>query len=104
MEQLRKLCDEEVVVLEHRKDAKVQDNIERCPCLCPILCFRLSDEQAAAPRAKRSKSDEQKEPPVPPAIEHITRHHYEGVLQTQLPLRLADKTVEDIPIEQEDYR
>ena len=41
---------------------------------------------------------------IPPAVEHIARHHNESVLQTQLPLRLADKTVENEPIEQEDYR
>ena len=42
--------------------------------------------------------------PVPTAVEDIAGHHHEGVLQTQLPLRLAKKPVEDEPIEQKHYR
>ena len=98
-----KLCDEKVVILEKREDAQVQDNIERRPCLCLLSCFSLSDEQTAAPRAERGKRDKQQKPPIPPAIEHITRHHNESILQTQLPLRLPDETVKDKPIEQKDY-
>ena len=104
MKQLCKLGDEEVVILEQGKDAKVKHNVERRPCLrlLPGLCF--SDNQPAAPRTERSESNEQQKPPVPPAVKHIACHHYESVLQPQLPLRLADEAVEDKPIEQEHYR
>ena len=44
-----------------------------------------------------------KKTPIPPTVKHIARHHNEGVLQPQLVLRLADKTAEDKPIEQENY-
>ena len=103
MKQLCKLGDEEVVVLEQGKDAKVKHNVERRPCLrlLPGLCF--SDKQTASPRTERGESNEQQKPPVPPSIEHITGHHHKSVLQSQLLLRLADKAVEDEPIEQEDY-
>ena len=103
MEQLREFSDEEVIVFEQRKDAKVQNDIEGCPKLGLLSCFCLSDEQAAAPRAERGEGDEQQESPVPPAVEDVTCHHHEGILQTQLPLRLADKAVEDEPIKQEYY-
>ena len=99
MEQLRELSDEEVVVLEECQNAKVQNDIKGCPKFGLLSCFCLSDEQAAAPRAERGESDEQKEPPVPPSVEDVASHHDEGVLQAQLPLRLADETVEDKPIE-----
>ena len=104
VEYLRKLRDEEVVVLEQCEDAEVQDDIERCPSLCLILCFRFSDEQSATPRTERGKRNKQQKPPVPPAVEHITRHHNESVLHPQLILRLADEAVENKPIEKEDYR
>jgi len=100
---LCKLSDEEVIVFEQRKDAEIQNNVKPHPSLCLFLRFSLSDEQSTTPRAERSESDEQKEPPIPPAIEHITRHYNESVLQPQLVLRLADEAVEDEPIEQEDY-
>ena len=104
MKQLRKLCNEKVVILEQGKDAKVKHNVERRPCLrlLPGLCF--SNKQTASPRTKGCKRDEQQKPPVPPPIKHLTRHHNESVLQTQLPLRLADEAVEDEPIEQKYYR
>ena len=42
--------------------------------------------------------------PVPPTVEHISSHHHEGVLQTQLPLRVANKPIKDKLIEQKHYR
>ena len=104
MKQLCKLGDEEVVVLEQGKDAKVQDDVECRPSLCLLSCFCLSDEQSTTPRTQRSECNEQQKPPVPPAVKHVTGHHHKSVLQPQLPLRLADKAVEDEPIEKEDYR
>ena len=104
MKQLSKFGDKEVVILKQGKNAKVQDNVKCSPGLCLLFGLCFSYEQSTSPRAERGESDEQKEPPVPPAIEHITGHHNEGVLQTQLPLPLADKAVEDEPIEQEHYR
>ena len=104
MEKLCKLCDEKVVILEQSKDAEIQNNVKPHPSLCLFLRFSLSDEQSTTPRAERSESDEQKEPPIPPAIEHITRHYNESVLQPQLVLRLADEAVENKPVEQEHYR
>ena len=103
MEQLRKLGDEKVIILEQGKDAKVQDDVERRPRLRLLFRICFPDEQAAAPRAERGESDEQQETPVPPAVEHIAGHHHKSVLQPQLPLRLADEAVEDEPIEQKDY-
>ena len=104
MEQLSKLGDEEVVIFEQSKDTKIQDDIERRPCfrILPGLCF--SDKQTASPRTKGCKRDEQQKTPVPSSIEHIAGHHHKSVLQTQLPLRLADEAVEDEPIEQKYYR
>ena len=68
------------------------------------LVFSPLHQHSAAPRAERGKSNKQQKPPVPPAVEHITRHYNECVLQPQLVLRLADEAVEDEPIEQKDYR
>ena len=69
-----------------------------------MLAINPLHQHPAAPRAEGCKGDEEQKTPVPPAVKHITRHHHESVLQTQLPLRLADEAVEDEPIEQEDYR
>ena len=49
MEQLCKFRDEEVVILEQCKDAKVQDDVERRPSLCFFLCLCLPNEQSATP-------------------------------------------------------
>ena len=104
MEQLRKLGDEKVVILENGKNPKIEDNIKRRPSLCFLSRLCPSDEQSTAPRAERCENDKQQKPPIPPTIKHIARHHDKSVLQTQLPLRLADEAVEDEPIEQEHYR
>ena len=104
MKQLRKLRNEEVIILEQGKNAEIQDNIECCPSFRLALRISLSDEQSATPRAKRSEGNKQQKAPIPPAIKHIARHHHECVLQLQLVFRLANKTVEDEPIEQKDYR
>ena len=69
-----------------------------------MLVFNPLHQHSATPRAKRGKRDEQQKTPIPPAVEHITRHNNESVLQPQLPLRLADEAVENEPIEQKDYR
>ena len=104
VEQLCELGDEEVVILEQGKDAKVKHNVERRPCLRLLPSFCFSDEHPATPRTKRCKCDEQQKTPVPPTVEHIACYNYKSVLQLQLPLRLADEAVEDKPIEQKDYR
>ena len=104
MEQLGELRDEEVVVLEHCQDAEVEDNVQPHPCFGCFLRLGLTYEKAATPRAERGERYQQQETPVPPAVEHIARHHNKGILQFQLPLRLADEAVEDKPIEQKNYR
>ena len=69
-----------------------------------MLVLNPLHQHSAAPRTKRGECNKQQKTPVPPAVKNITRHHHESVLQPQLVLRLADKAVEDEPIEQEDYR
>ena len=68
------------------------------------MAFNPLHQHPTAPRAERGEGDEQKETPVPPAVKNIAGRHHEGVLQAQLPLRLADEPIEDEPIEQEHYR
>ena len=104
MEQLRKLGDEKVVIFECSQDTQIEDDVQPHPSFGFFRRLSLSDKQSAAPRTKRCKCDEQQKTPVPPTVEHIACHNYKSVLQTQLPLRLADEAVEDKPIEQKDYR
>lgn len=104
VEQLGKLRDEEVVILEKSQDAEVEDDVQPHPCLGLFLVLGFPYQQSATPRAERGEGDEQQEAPIPPAVEHVTCDHHESVLQAQLPLRLADESVEDEPIEQEYYR
>ena len=101
---MTELAHKEIVVLEDSKDGEIEDNVSGCPCFSGFRSWRVSDEQSATPGAERSKSNEYQKTPVPPAVEHIARYNNKGVLQTQLPLRLADEAVEHEPIEQEDYR
>ena len=69
-----------------------------------MLVINPLHQHPTAPRAERGEGDKEQEAPVPPAVEDIAGHHHEGVLQAQLPLRLADEAVKDEPIEQEHYR
>ena len=69
-----------------------------------LLAFNPLHQHPAAPRAEGCEGDKEQKTPVPPTVEHIAGHHHEGVLQAQLVLRLADKSVEDEPIEQKHYR
>ena len=77
---MRELSDEEVIVLEQRKNAEIKDDVEGCPDLGLLSCFRPPDEQTAAPRAEGGEGDEQQESPVPPAVEDVACHHHEGIL------------------------
>ena len=82
-------------------------NISGLPPPCRVgngLATNLLHQHPTAPRTERGEGDEEQETPVPPAVEDIAGHDHESVLQTQLPLRLAEEPVKDVPIEQENYR
>ena len=64
----------------------------------------IFNEQSAEVGTEGGNGYQNKEPPVPPAVEDVTGNDDEEVLQEQLVLAAAECVVEHKPIEQEHYR
>lgn len=64
----------------------------------------MCNKQSAQVGANGSDGDENKEPPIPPAIEDITDNDNEKVLQEKLVFAASEGIIENKPIEQEYYR
>ena len=96
-QQLDRLSEKKVVVLERAEDAEVDHAAERETRLRrgrPRRGVRLQEAERPAPRAR--EHDQREKPPVPPAVEHVARRHDEQVLEAE--------TRSEQPVAREDER
>ena len=97
-EHVRKGCDEEIIILENAQNKQVEDNVDDIDRLG--FSGRLAvfvNEKTCKETAGRSECDQEKKPPVPPAIKDVGYHYNKEILQLEVLL-------EDEPIEQKHYR
>ena len=96
---------EEIEILEYSEYAQIDDDVGGTDATLmagvPVESFH---QKSAEVTAQRRECYQQQKPPVPPAVEDVAGNEDERILKSQLPLRLADESVEYKPIEQEDYR
>ena len=84
-QQLDRLAEKEIVVLEHAENAEVDHAAQRKTRLraggarCGV---RLHEAEGPAPCAR--ERDQRKEPPVPPPVEDVARHHDKQVLEAEM--------------------
>ena len=96
--------DKEIVVLVCAEDSEIDDDIDYHHGFACARGLGMLYADAAEKRTERCEGDEDKKPPVPPAVEDVTGNDNEEVLQEQLVLAATERVVEHKPIEEEDYR
>lgn len=91
-----KVFDEEIVILEHTKNAEVKYDIDGTHNLLsspsPFIMFK---QKPTSIDSQRSECNKQKETPVPPTIENITCSNHQQILPAS--------PTEYKPIEHEHY-
>ena len=77
-EKIRERSGEKIIILEHAQNQQIHDDVQhidrlRFPRRVPIFFY----EHAAAITEQRRKGQQHQEPPVPPSIKDVGRHHDE---------------------------